>query len=173
MNEAPEITLRREVFRSDVETIAAWMRDSVVTQHLNEEQNVERQLEYLLRNTTLTVLSAQFNINGQFFVINHRRHGPIGFVRLAPRGKEVEIVIVIGDRRQWGKGYGRRALKHGIRHALLNWRKERVVAKIHRENRRSIRIFRNSGFSKRRDLDVEEEFILSIDDFLNAMNSPR
>lgn len=73
-------------------------------------------------------------------------------------------MVVIGDRRRWGNGYGRAAVRKGVRHALFQWRKDKVVAKIHLDNRRSKRVFRNVGFTKNRELKNEEEFALTLRD---------
>ncbi|MEJ2032863.1 MAG: GNAT family protein [Deltaproteobacteria bacterium] len=78
-----------------------------------------------------------------------------------------EIVIVIGERSQWGKGYGSRAIRQGIRHAFFTWPKEKVVAKIHRENDRSQKAFKRVGFEKEKRLTNEDRFVLPIESYIN------
>ncbi|MCF7853259.1 MAG: GNAT family N-acetyltransferase [Candidatus Pacebacteria bacterium] len=142
------ITLRTEVYRRDMEKMAEWMEDDAVTKHLNETQNIDRQLRRLLDRTTLPVFSPQLNRHGPFFLITLPNHGPIGFLRLVPKQHAAEMVIVIGERSQWGNGYGQRAVRKGLKRAADELRKEKVLATIHKDNIRSRRLFRHIGFTK-------------------------
>lgn len=164
--ESESIRMRREIYGEDVARIARWMEDDRVIAYLNESQNVETSLREALQQRRLPVFTPQFNRNGSFFLVSTARRGPIGFLRLIPQGDGVEMVVVIGERDQWGKGYGRAAIRKGVRHAFFEWRKEKIVAKIHRSNERSKRVFRKAGFSKRRDLPCEEEYALTLQDML-------
>lgn len=161
-----EVVLQREVFRQDVERMADWMADEVVVEHLNEEQNIHRKLQELLRQSHLPVFSPHFNRDGSFFLITLPTEGPIGFLRLVPRRNKAEIVVVIGERRYWGNGYGYQAIREGLRHAFFRWRKEKVVATIHHGNRRSRQVFRQAGFSKSEELAAESRFTLPVERFV-------
>ncbi|MDZ7641468.1 MAG: GNAT family N-acetyltransferase [Desulfurivibrio sp.] len=160
-----EVELRREVFREDVEKMAAWMADAEVTAYLNEEQNIDHKLQGLLAQSQLPIFSPHFNRDGSFFLITVPAAGPIGFMRLAAKEDKAEIVVVIGERRYWGNGYGYQAIRQGVRHAFFKWRKSRVVATIHRENSRSKKVFRQAGFSKAEELTSETRFALPVEQF--------
>lgn len=157
---AADVKLRREVYRDDVEKMVEWLQDERVTRHLNEDQNIDDKLERLLFGTSLPIFSAQFNRDGVFFLITLPDQGPIGFLRLISHRDEAEVVIVIGERSQWGNGYGHAALKKALRHAFLEWRKDQVVAKIHKRNLRSRHVFRKMGFAESRELEAEVEYTM-------------
>ena len=152
-----QIVLRREIYRHDVEQMATWMQDEGVTEFLNEDQNIDRKLHHLLRNTTIPLFSPQFNRDGRFFMISLAGGDPIGFMRLISRRDTAEIVVVIGDREQWGKGYGYEAVRKGLEYVFAEWGKDWVVAKIHKDNERSRHVFRKAGMTKDEDLEVEEK----------------
>lgn len=160
------IELRQEIYRSDVEKMTEWVNDDDVTRYLNEEQNIQDTLQRVLQNTSLPIFSHQFNRNGSFFMISLTRYGPIGFLRLVPKDEGAEIVVVIGERSQWGNGYGYLAVKKGVKHAFFQWREDKVIAKIQPQNSRSKHIFRKAGFTHEQDLHSAEKFTLEMDEYL-------
>ncbi len=160
-----DVKLQREVYRQDVERLANWMADEVVVEHLNEEQNVARKLQNLLAQSQLPLFSPHFNRDGCFFLITLPEEGPIGFLRLVPKQDKAEIVVVIGERRHWGKGYGYQAIRKGVRHAFFELRKEKVVATIRKDNQRSRKVFRQVGFTKAEELSTETRFTLPVERF--------
>ncbi|PLX50153.1 MAG: N-acetyltransferase [Desulfobulbaceae bacterium] len=161
-----DVKLQREVYREDVERLAGWMSDEVVVEHLNEEQNIDRKLQDLLAQSHLPLFSPHFNRDGSFFLVTLPHEGPIGFVRLVPKRHKAEIVVVIGERRHWGNGYGYQAIRKGVRYAFFEWRKEKVVATIHHDNRRSRKVFRQVGFAEAEELSSETRFTLPVERFL-------
>lgn len=161
-----EINLRREVYRRDVEKIAQWMEDERVVEYLNEEQDISDQLNRLSRQSSLPVFSQQFNRNGSFFLVTLPDYGPIGFLRLVSKSEGAEIVIVIGESSQWGKGYGYVAIQQGLRRAFFQWREEKVIAKIHPDNERSKAVFKKAGFSKEKELQRDIKFSMTFDEFI-------
>lgn len=161
-----ELQLRQEIYRDDVEQMTEWMDDDEVVEYLNEEQNVADTLRRTLRQSSLPVFSHQFNRNGRFYLLTRPEYGPIGFLRLVPKAEGAEIVIVIGDRSQWGEGYGSAAIRKGLHLAFLDWRKNRVIAKIHKMNQRSIHVFKQAGFTKDTELNAEIKFSLTVDEYL-------
>lgn len=162
-----DVKLQREVYRQDVERMAQWMADQRVVEHINEEQNIAGKLHTLLAQSHLPLFSPHFNRDASFFLITLPQEGPIGFLRLVPKQDKAEIVVVIGERRHWGKGYGYQAIRKGIRHAFFEWRKEKVVATIHRNNHRSRKVFRQIGFTKSEELATESRFTLPVERFVH------
>ena len=163
--EAESVRLRQEVYRSDVEKMAEWMEDEEVVRYLNEEQDIEDRLHQTLRQTNLPIFSPQLSRNGSFFLVTLPESGPIGFLRLIPKEEGTEIVIVIGERSQWGKSYGYQAVKKGVRVAFFRWREEKVIAKIHEENERSKHLFRKAGFSREGQMNGQEKFTVTLDEY--------
>lgn len=161
-----QLQFRREVMRSDMSKLRKWMQDEQVTEHLNEDQNIGAKLQRAVQESSLPIFTPQLNRNGRFFLLTLPDKGPVGFLRLASKADAAEIVVVLGEPDIWGKGYGYRAVRKGLRHAFYEMRKERVVAKIHKGNTRSKHVFRKAGFSKDADLEEEEKFSMELADML-------
>ena len=162
-----EIKLRKQVRRQDVKALAEWLEDEKVSKYLNEEQDISDELKNISSRSTLPIFTHVFNQDGQFFMISLRRNGPIGFLRLVPKGKGTEMVVVIGEKSQWGNGYGYAAIQKGLKKAFYQWREEKVLAKIDPDNNRSKAVFRKAGFSKEKDLEEDELFSVSFNEFVN------
>jgi regulator of nucleoside diphosphate kinase len=99
-----------------------------------------------------------------------RHNKPIGFVRLVKRGSDYEIVIVVGDRNNWGKKLGTWAIKESMKIAFFDFRAHKVIAKIQRDNRRSIRAFINNGFKIEKVNTTFRTFSLTMDRYLMSVN---
>jgi RimJ/RimL family protein N-acetyltransferase len=162
-----EIKLRKKVRRKDVEALAEWLEDEKVSEYLNEEQDISDDLKKLSNRSTLPLFTHAFNQDGQFFMISLRQNGPIGFLRLVPKGEGTEMVVVIGEQSEWGNGYGYAAIQKGLKKAFYQWREEKVLAKIDPDNTRSKAVFRKAGFSKEEDLEHDELFSVSFDEFVS------
>lgn len=162
---ADKIQLRREVFEADAWKIAGWMEDHEIVKYLNEGQNVAKSIKQAIQRVNLPILTHLFNQNGSFFVITEAKQ-PIGFLRLVPKGKSAEIVVVIGDKERWGRGLGTSAILKGLKHAFFEWRMDEVIAKINIKNERSRKVFRNIGFKPDKELAEEMQYSLSIEEFL-------
>ena len=74
---------------------------------------------------------------------------PVGFVRLVKSGRDCEMVLVIGDRDNWGRKLGASAIREAMKLAFFEMRAARLIAKIHPENVRSLNAFLRSGFCRR------------------------
>lgn len=160
------VELRREVFASDAWKIIDWLEDNEVTEYLNERQNVSNSIKQVMYRVNMPILTHLFNQDGSFFIITTPKEEPVGFLRLVPKGKGAEMVVVIGDREKWGKGLGTNAIKEGLKRAFFDWRVDEVIAKINLKNERSRRVFKNIGFTKDKDLPKEIQYSISIEEFL-------
>ncbi|KYH29151.1 MULTISPECIES: GNAT family N-acetyltransferase [Clostridium] len=163
---AVKVRLRQEVFSSDAWKIIQWMDDTEITQYLNESQNVGNSIRQVISRVNMPILTHLFNQNGSFFILTTIDNEPIGFLRLVPKGNNVEMVIVIGDKEKWGMGFGTNAIFQGLKHSFFNWKADKVIAKIKLKNNRSIRAFSRVGFKKEKDLIKEAQYSISIDEFL-------
>lgn len=163
---AVKVRLRQEVFSSDAWKIIQWMDDTEITQYLNESQNVGNSIRQVISRVNMPILTHLFNQNGSFFILTTIDNEPIGFLRLVPKGNNVEMVIVIGDKEKWGMGFGTNAIFQRLKHSFFNWKADKVIAKIKLKNNRSIRAFSRVGFKKEKDLIKEAQYSISIDEFL-------
>jgi RimJ/RimL family protein N-acetyltransferase len=163
------VKLRQEVYSSDAWKIIDWLEDDEVSRYLNESQNVTDSIKQVINRVNMPILTPLFNQEGSFFVITINEDEPIGFLRLVPKNKSVEIVIVIGDRDKWGNGFGFNAIKEALKKAFFSWRADEVIAKINFKNERSIRVFDKVGFKEDKQLAKEIQYAMTMDEFLKLV----
>lgn len=162
----PFIQLSSEITREHIAVIANWLHDDAVNRYLSDQPGDALHLDRLLEQVTMTTLPQILGKDGCFLMINDHQNHPIGFVRLIHDGLETEIVIVIGDRQSWGRHYARQAILQSLRIAFFERRSERVVARIHVDNERSLHIFRSLGFQTERKTTELIRMVMTLDHFL-------
>ncbi len=142
----PFISLCPEITRAHALTLMDWLEDERVTCYLSDSRHVSRFIEQAINRTQLPILTHLFNQGGRFFVAYDRRDTPVGFVRLVKTGPDCEIVLVIGDSDNWGQNLGASTIREGMKLAFLDMRSEKLIAKIHPDNVRSLKAFLRTGF---------------------------
>lgn len=142
----PFVSLCPEITRSDALRLMNWLEDESVTRHLSDPRHISRFIGQLIDRVPLPVLTHLFNQGGRFFMACNRDDVPVGFVRLISSGPECEVVLVIGDRAHWGRRLGAGALREALKIAFFEMRAERLVARIHPDNARSLKLFQRCGF---------------------------
>ncbi|AIU28233.1 GNAT family acetyltransferase [Pandoraea pnomenusa] len=142
----PFISLCPEITRANALNLIDWLDDEDVVRYLSDSRHVSRSIEQVIERVQLPVLTHLFNQGGRFFMAYDRHDAPIGFVRLVKTGKDCEIVLVVGDRDNWGRRLGAGALRAGMKLAFFEMRAETLVARIHVDNTRSLRAFMRCGF---------------------------
>ncbi len=142
----PFVSLCPEITRSDALMLMDWLEDECVTRHLSDSRHVARFIEQVIDRVQLPILTHLFNQGGRFFMVCDEHDRPVGFVRLVMAGRVCEMVLVIGDRDNWGRRLGASAIREAMKRAFFEMRAERLVAKVHRDNVRSLKVFQRSGF---------------------------
>lgn len=142
----PFISLCPEITRSDALTLMDWLEDESVTRYLSDSRHVSRFIEQAIARVQLPILTHLFNQGGRFFMACDRHDMPVGFVRLVKTGPDCEMVLVIGKRDNWGRRLGASAIREGMKLAFFDMRVEKLVAKIHPDNERSLKAFQRCGF---------------------------
>ncbi|QKH36454.1 GNAT family N-acetyltransferase [Achromobacter pestifer] len=142
----PFISLCPEITRAHALTLMDWLEDERVTCYLSDSRHVSRFIEQAIDRTQLPILTHLFNQGGRFFMAYDRHDVPVGFVRLVKTGPDCEIVLVIGDSDNWGQNLGASTIREGMKLAFLDMRAEKLIAKIHPDNARSLKTFLRSGF---------------------------
>mgnify|MGYP003665314872 CR=1 FL=1 len=142
----PFVSLRPEITRSHALTLMDWLEDERVVRFLSDSPGVSRFIEQAIERTQMPILTHLFNQGGRFFMVYDREDMPVGFVRLIRTGRECEIVLVIGDQDKWGRRLGASAIRQGLKLAFLEMRAEKVIARIHPDNLRSLKAFQRCGF---------------------------
>ena len=142
----PFIALCPEITRANALDLIEWLDDESVTRYLSDSRHVSRFIEQLVGRVQLPTLTHLFNQGGRFFMAYDRHDVPVGFVRLVQTGTDCEIVLVIGNRDNWGRRLGASAIGEGMKLAFLEMRADKLIAKIHVDNTRSVKAFLRSGF---------------------------
>ncbi|MET4576806.1 bifunctional GNAT family N-acetyltransferase/nucleoside diphosphate kinase regulator [Ottowia thiooxydans] len=142
----PFISLCPEITRTHALTLMDWLEDEGVTRYLSDSRHVSRFIEQVIGRVQLPILTHLFNQGGRFFMAYDRHDVPVGFVRLVKSGSDCEMVLVIGDRNNWGRKLGASAIREGMKLAFFDMRAEKLIAKIHADNARSLTAFLHSGF---------------------------
>lgn len=142
----PFIALCPEITRPDAFKLMDWLADEDVTRYLSDSRDVSRFIAQVMERVHLPILTHLFNQGGRFFMACDRHDMPVGFVRLVQTGPDCEMVLVIGDRDNWGRHFGASAIREAMKLAFLDMRAERLVAKIHPDNARSLKLFQRCGF---------------------------
>lgn len=142
----PFISLCPEITRANALNLMDWLEDESVTRYLSDSRHVSRFIEQVVGRVQLPVLTHLFNQGGRFFMAYDRHDVPVGFVRLVKAGTDCEIVLVIGDRDNWGRKLGASAIREGMKLAFFEMRAEKLIAKIHADNERSLKAFLRCGF---------------------------
>jgi len=142
----PFVSLRPEITRTHALILMDWLEDDRVTCYLSDSRHVSRFIAQAIDRTQLPILTHLFNQGGRFFMAYDRNDVPVGFVRLVKTGPECEIVLVIGDHDNWGRKLGASAIREGMKLAFLDMRAEKLIAKIHPDNTRSLKAFQRCGF---------------------------
>ena len=94
---------------------------------------------------------------------------PVGFVRLVKMGPDCEMVLVIGDRDNWGRKLGASAIRESMKLAFFEMRAERLIAKIHPENVRSLNAFLRSGFLPDSETPAMKSLVMSSARYLRLL----
>lgn len=166
-----DISLRLLVNTDDAKNISRWLKDKEVTQYLNEDINSADRLEEVINSNKSNLLTYYLNQDGRFFLIDHNKSPCVGFINLFTviPNKEYEIVVVIGDPINWNKQYAYHALNEIMREVFFKWRINKLKAKIHKDNQRSINLFNKLLFEKEKEGKEFYTFEMSFNRYLSLL----
>ena len=165
----PFVSLRREITRSHALILMDWLEDEQVTSYLSDSSDVSRTIAHAIDRTQLPILTPLFNQGGRFFMVYDRDDVPVGFLRLVKSDRDCEIVLVIGDRDNWGRRLGAAAIREGLKLAFFDMRAGKVIARIHPGNTRSLKAFERGGFTTERETPTLKSLSLSSGRYLRRL----
>ncbi|WP_028600851.1 bifunctional GNAT family N-acetyltransferase/nucleoside diphosphate kinase regulator [Ottowia thiooxydans] len=165
----PFISLCPEITRSHALTLMDWLEDEDVTRYLSDSRHVSRFIEQVVGRVQLPILTHLFNQGGRFFMAYDRHDIPVGFVRLVKTGRDCEMVLVIGNRDNWGRKLGASVIREGMKLAFFDMRADKLIAKIHAENVRSEKAFLRSGFLLESETPTLKSFRMSSERYLQLL----
>ncbi len=137
----------RPIERSEIPLLAGWFNDHEITQWiqavypmtLGEEERWYDQM--LQRPPELHPLMIDISTPDGWLPI-----GDCGFNQLSWVNRSAEVGIVIGEKRFWGQGYGRDALRLLLRFGFNTLNLNRISLLVHADNIRGIRSYEKAGF---------------------------
>jgi regulator of nucleoside diphosphate kinase len=165
----PFIFLCSEISGDDELYLVRWLQDEEVCKYLSDARDVSAAIGQITSRAGSHVLQCLFNRDGRFYMVYGKRKEPVGFVRLVVNNASTEIVIVIGDRKNWGKRYGTKTIRECMKIAFFELRSAKMVANIHRENKRSIGAFANAGFRMERETAKTLCFAITMDEYIKLI----
>ncbi|VVE69911.1 GNAT family N-acetyltransferase [Pandoraea captiosa] len=169
----PFISLCPEITRANAFHLIDWLEDESVVRYLSDSRQVSRAIEQVIDRVQLPILTHLFNQGGRFFMAYDRHDEPVGFVRLVKTGQDCEIVLVIGNRDNWGRKLGAGALREGMKLAFFDMRAEKLIARIHVDNARSLKAFVRCGFVLERETSAMKSFAMTADRYLQRLREGR
>ena len=171
MKKAASIFLRADMRPTDVKNISRWLESRSVTRYLNEDDNAPEALRRMLDTTPAPLLTCRFNQYGKFFLVCEDEEDSMGFIKLREHFDSgcFEIVVVIGDERLWGNGYGTDAVRAAQYRAFFDWRAKKMIAKIYHGNIRSERMVRCCGFREEQRGESLTLYSMTMDEYLRAL----
>lgn len=165
----PFISLCPEITRANALTLMDWLEDEDITRYLSDSRHVSRLIEQVVGRVQLPILTHLFNQGGRFFMACDQHDVPVGFVRLVKTGPDCEMVLVIGERDNWGRKLGASAIREGMKLAFFEMRAERLIAKIHPDNLRSLNAFLRSGFVPESETPAMKSLVMSSARYLRLL----
>jgi len=165
----PFIFLCSEITRDNAYSLIDWLKDEAVLRYLSDTRDVCANIERMVNRVNLPILTHIFNQNGRFYMAYDKSNQPVGFVRLIKKCDETEIVVVIGELRNWGKMLGTSTIRESLKIAFFEYRTNRVVAKIHKDNIRSIRAFSSLGFRLTSESSTIMNYELSMKEYIHLI----
>jgi RimJ/RimL family protein N-acetyltransferase/methionyl-tRNA formyltransferase len=123
-----------------------WLHDSEVNQYLEVRHSLPESLEDL-RSFVHAVNISPDSILFGIFLLNNTH---IGNIKLGPINREnmrAEVGLILGDKRQWGKGYATRAIRLLSDYAFQELKLARLTAGCYEPNKGSFYSFIKAGYS--------------------------
>jgi RimJ/RimL family protein N-acetyltransferase len=145
MIEGSRITLRA-VERDDLPRYVSWLNDPEVTYHLSPllPFNLDDETDWYEQQR-----QDQSVLNLAIVIDDGRQHiGSVGLMHLDYRHQQAELGIVIGEKSQWGQGYGREAIELLLEYAFTELNLNRVYLRVDASHASAIHTYLRCGFQE-------------------------
>jgi RimJ/RimL family protein N-acetyltransferase len=143
MLKGQRLTLRA-IERDDLPRYVTWLNDPEVTDHLKAYLpfNLDDETDwYEAQRRDPTMQNFAIVLNTENVHI-----GSIGLMKINQREQNAELGIMIGDKRQWGQGYGREAIKLLLPFGFATLNLHRIYLRVDATHPAAIRCYTNCGF---------------------------
>lgn len=123
----------------------SWLNDKEVTRYL--ECRFSRTTKKDLKHYYQKIKKSR--INKMFAIITKKGNNYIGNIKLGNinfRHKYADLGIMIGEKKYWGKGYGKEACGLLLGHAFNQLNLHKVILGIYANHRQAIKAYQKVGF---------------------------
>ena len=136
-----ESVVLRPVLAMDEPLLQEWDSDTELNALMGTDVLVDLQDHYLTDGTRNSMRLIIQTMGGTVI-------GNVDLIRIHWRPREAEMVIRIGRREYWGKGYGTDAVNVLLRVAFSLLGLKSVYLRVYRSNARAVRCYEKCGFRK-------------------------
>jgi ribosomal-protein-alanine N-acetyltransferase len=142
-------TLLRPMTPEEIPLFHQWVNNPDVMPHWYG-RNAPKSLEELLEDWKPFYFDGSAPQMGRCFMIEVEGEpiGMIAYNKIDPQARKVEIDILIGDSKNWNKGYGTDAVRAFLGYLFNELRLHRVEVAASGNNPRAIRCYQKAGFVK-------------------------
>lgn len=167
MLKGEQITLRA-IEREDIDRFVDWFNDREVLHHLSMSLPINHDDEQEWYEAQRKNASTQ---NFAMVLKQENRHiGSIGLMGINHREQSAELGIFIGDKTQWGQGYGQEAIELLLKFSFEEMNLHRIFLRVNVTNTRGIHCYEKCGFVKEGQLrdavyhngHFEDQLIMSV-----------
>ncbi len=145
----------RPLEREDAPLFVTWLNDYDVTRTLKVKGPINRQTEEAFFDNLYK--SEREFVLGIVIRANDTLIGSTGLREIDFRNRHACFGILIGEKSEWGKGYGTEVTQLITQHAFMTLNLNRVWLHVHADNERGIRAYERAGF-KREGILRQEQF---------------
>jgi RimJ/RimL family protein N-acetyltransferase len=136
----------RPLEREDAKQCAAWFNDPDIIRTLLAYRPVNLRAEEEFIDKALQ--SEHELVLGIALQGSEHLIGGTGLHRMDFRNRHAGFGITIGEKEEWGKGYGTEAARLMVAHAFETLNLNRVWLHVYEYNQRGIRVYERIGFQK-------------------------
>lgn len=145
--EGERIYLRDVELKDVTVNYCGWLNDREVNQFLETrfssqtKASIEEYVRRMRQDSSSVFLAVILKDNHRH--IGNIKMGPINWIH-----RFADISLLLGDKANWGKGYGTEAIRLTIQYAFEKLNLHRLQATIYETNQGSIKAFKKAGFSE-------------------------
>jgi RimJ/RimL family protein N-acetyltransferase len=143
MIKGKRLTLRA-IERDDLPRYVAWINDPEVTYHLltYPPMNLEDETEWYENqrkdNTSLHLAIV--------VTVESLHIGSVSLMKISRQDQNAELGLMIGDKTQWGQGYGREATQLLLHYGFTELNLHRIYLRVDASHTAAIRCYQSCGF---------------------------
>lgn len=134
----------RALKKSDKLFLHKWINDTDIIKHTNSYRPIDEVEQDEWFNSVYK--NKQQHVFGIELIESERLIGTCGLYGIDFISHKAELRLKIGDKQEWGKGYGKLATKLLIDFGLKDINLHRIWLKVLDENKAAIKIYKNAGF---------------------------